>query len=115
MNALEIAVYALVLTGNADPFTCRQEGETVTCSNGPAAALRGDGVIVFRDGVEVQKLQNGKLQFSNGITSYWGSAGWVQFSNGLSARRQSDGSFRFSNGMECTAQGADAARCLRRE
>lgn len=114
MNALEIAVYALVLSGGTDGFTCRTmeaaTGDVVTCTNG-RSALEEDGRIKFENGVSITKLPDGKLAFSNGISTHWGSAGWVQFSNGISVRRTSDGSFKSSTGMRCAQSGTTAAAC----
>ncbi len=115
MNPLEIAVYALVLSGGTDPFNCtRQDGVTsdmVICSNGRTAALDKEGRIEFETGVRVVKQPDGKLVFSNGVSAHWGSAGWVQFSNGVSIRRQSDGSFQTSTGMSCASSSKDRAAC----
>lgn len=114
MNALEVAVYALVLSGGGtQPFSCSLDAvkADVVCTNGLAAKRNADGNIEFDNGVQVVRLMDGRLAFSNGVNTHWGSAGWVQFSTGLSVRRQTNGSFRFSNGMTCEAAGEGKATC----
>ncbi|WP_155524599.1 hypothetical protein [Oleisolibacter albus] len=119
MNPLEIAIYALVLSGGTNPVTCtRQDAVTsdmVLCTNGRSARLDERGAIAFDSGVTVVKHPDGSLSFSNGISAHWGSAGWVQFSNGPSIRRQSDGSFKVSTGMRCVAENRNRARCRKED
>jgi len=115
MHALEVAVYALLLAGGGDPFTCARGDYGVACSNGLSATRNEAGHIVFDNGVEVVRLPDGRLAFSNGISAHWGSAGWVQFSHGVSVRRMSDGSFRFSNDMVCRVSGEGMAACEKTE
>ncbi|MEA1649315.1 hypothetical protein UAJ10_09820 [Nitrospirillum sp. BR 11164] len=118
MTVLEVAVYALVLTGGKTPFFCEQKDEgipqgavaQVECTNG-LSATEEKGVIHYDNGVAVFRLPDGSLSFSNGITAHWGAGSWVQFSNGVSMRRVAGGNFRSSTGMLCEAGGATKASC----
>lgn len=109
MNPLQVAVYALVLSGGSEPFTCTGQGNWVHCSNNMWARYNTVGEITFQDGTAARRLTDGTLVFTNGITTTWGSAGWVNFSNGHEVRRMSDGSFRFNGGMECADGPEDGA------
>ncbi len=115
MNVIEVAVYALVLAGGADPFTCEKRPQGVACTNGLGAVLNEHGNIEYSNGVQVVKLKDGSLAFTNGVTTHRGAAGWIQFSSGVSVRRMSDGSFRFNNGMSCKAVDATKVDCRKAE
>ncbi|MBB6252411.1 hypothetical protein [Nitrospirillum iridis] len=115
MSVLEVAVYALVLTGGKTAFFCEQkeltaERAVVDCTNG-LSATEEKGVIRYDSGVVVTRLPDGGLSFSNGITAHWGAGSWVQFSNGVSLRRVAGGNFRSSTGMLCEAGGMVKASC----
>jgi len=111
VNVLEVAIYALVLSGGGEPFSCEAKAEGVACTNGLGAVLNDAGNIEYSNGVQVAKLVDGTVAFTNGVKTHWGSAGWVQFSSGLSVRRMTDGSFRFSNGMSCRAESRTKVDC----
>ncbi|WP_044558641.1 hypothetical protein [Azospirillum sp. B4] len=110
MTVLEVAVYALVLTGGKTPFFCEQKDQAVECTNG-LSATEEKGVIRYDNGVVVTRLPDGGLSFSNGITAHWGAGSWVQFSNGVSLRRVAGGNFKSSTGMLCEAGGTIKASC----
>ncbi|MEA1677241.1 hypothetical protein [Nitrospirillum sp. BR 11163] len=124
MTVLEVAVYALVLTGGKTPFFCEQKGAAVApvvvtqvvveCTNG-LSATEEKGVIHYDNGVAVSRLPDGNLSFSNGITAHWGAGSWVQFSTGVSMRRVAGGNFRSSTGMLCEAGGTTKASCHKAE
>ncbi|MDE1149346.1 MAG: hypothetical protein PW843_22560 [Azospirillaceae bacterium] len=111
MTVLEVAVYALVLTGGKTAFFCEQKADAVECSNGLSATEGEKGTIRYDDGVVVSRLADGSLSFSNGITAHWGAGSWVQFSNGVSLRRVAGGNFKSSTGMLCDAGGTTKASC----
>jgi hypothetical protein len=119
MTVLEVAVYALVLTGGKTPFFCEQKGPAVAqvvveCTNG-LSATEEKGVIHYDNGVVVSRLPDGNLSFSNGVTAHWGAGSWVQFSNGVSLRRVAGGNFKSSTGMLCEAGGTVKASCHKDE
>ncbi|MDG3440677.1 hypothetical protein [Nitrospirillum amazonense] len=123
MTVLEVAVYALVLTGGKTPFFCEQKGAAaapvaasvvVECTNG-LSATEEKGLIHYDNGVVVSRQPDGNLSFSNGITAHWGAGSWVQFSNGVSMRRVAGGNFRSSTGMLCEAGGTTKASCHKNE
>ncbi|TWB41731.1 hypothetical protein [Nitrospirillum pindoramense] len=114
MTVLEVAVYALVMTGGNKPFFCEQTDQVVECTNG-LSATEEKGVIHYDNGVVVSRLPDGNLSFSNGITAHWGAGSWVQFSNGISMRRVAGGNFKSSTGMLCEAGGTIKASCHKEE
>lgn len=115
LNVLEVAVFALVLSGTQpQPFTCVVDGfGGVNCTNEMSASPDDKNNIKFRHGVTVVKEPGGKLSFSNGITTFMDSTFWVQFSNGVSSQRDSRGGFRFNNGYQCKLARKDTAECAK--
>ncbi|HYD30585.1 MAG TPA: hypothetical protein VEB64_06960 [Azospirillaceae bacterium] len=112
LSVLEVAVFALVLMGQPEAFTCVTDGiDGINCTNGMSASPDENGDIRFRSGVTVIKdRRTGTLSFSNGITTHMDVAGWVQFSSGVSAVRDNWG-FRFNNGFVCRQTARDTAKC----
>lgn len=112
LNALEVAVYALVLMGSTpEPFSCEANPTGVRCSHGVAAFEGERHSILFSNGLRVIKGADRSLSFSNGMTTRMDSAGWIQFSNGVGVRRERPGRFKFSHDMVCEQVGEHGARC----
>ena len=112
MSVLEVAVFAMVLTGGAAPFDCWMETDaSVVCDNDLVAQEFGEGQIHFSNGVVVHKDAGGELWFDNGIDTFMDAAGWIQFSNGITARRDRNGNIVFGDGSICRAQGSYVVNC----
>lgn len=116
LSVFEVALYAMVLGGGADPVTCTRQDATepvVICTNGTTARLESDGSIRFSTGIIADKAADGSPRFSNGITSHWGSAGWVQFTNKVAVRRNPDGSFKSNKGVVCRVLSDEKTACTK--
>ncbi|CAK0757933.1 MliC domain-containing protein [Azospirillaceae bacterium] len=114
MNLLEIAVYALVVSGQNTPFACAPyDGKYVACTNGMVATTDRDNNIHFKNGVVITKDARGGITFSNGVTAHFDSTGWVKFSNGYVVRKdfKNRNQFNFSNGLQCELVKEDRAVC----
>ncbi len=119
---IEVLIYALVITGSPVPASCDlKTDKSVACTNGVVAIEDGQtrGMILTpkgKDPVKVQPARDGRLLFSNGITSQMGSAGWVNFSNGMRARRNPgvEPGFVVSPDLFCTQVSEISAACRRR-
>lgn len=120
MNALEVAVYAMVLTAaQPKPYECvTVQPQGVNCTNGLAATEPAQGTLAFNSGVQVIKEKQGQVRLTNGMTAFFDASAWVTFKDAsgatlISARRASNARFRFSNGYTCEAVGdpREHARC----
>ncbi|MBV9862174.1 MAG: hypothetical protein JO267_08490 [Alphaproteobacteria bacterium] len=113
MNLIEVAIYALVLSGPA-PGLCRLGDDAVVrCSNGLSAEMLSATQARFSNGVIARHRGDEFPVFSNGITSHLGSAGWLSFSNGVAVRRRPDGRYDFDDGVSCRAALPDLVNCTR--
>lgn len=122
MNALEVAVYAMVLSlGQPAPFECvAVQPSGVNCTNGYAVAEDGPGVLAYGKDLRVIRDAQGRVRFSDGTTTHFDASAWVSFKSPagktlVSVRRTSNTRFRFSNGYTCEAVGDPMlhARCVR--
>lgn len=117
MTVIEVAVFAMVLTGGKTPFFCESKGpaeeSVVTCTNGLTTDDWKGPAIHYSNGVVVSRQQDASLSFSNGLTAHWGAASWVQFSNGVGVRRIGPGTFKSSTGLTCQAGGDTKASCAK--
>lgn len=120
MNALEVAVYAMVLTSTQpQPFECVSvQPDGVNCTNGLAAVETAPGVLAYNNGVQVIKDKQGRVSLTNGMTTFFDASAWVSFRDtagrtALSVRRAPNARFRFSNGYTCEPVGdpRDRAHC----
>ena len=113
MTIIEIAVYAVVLSGGSTLSCMGFDHERVNCTNGLSAEMVSQAIVRFSDGTLVDRDQNGFPRFSNGITSWFASAGCLTFSNGLEVRRITPDTFRFNQGIECHVDMPNLVRCSR--
>lgn len=121
MNVIEIAVYAMVLTASQPkPFECvAVQPEGVNCTNGLSALPQKADIIAFNNGIKVVKDKSGRVQLSDGTTTFFDSSAWVSFVNKagetfVSARRTARTRFKFSNGFTCEGlPDPDMARCYK--
>ncbi|WP_439815762.1 hypothetical protein [Zavarzinia sp. CC-PAN008] len=112
MNLLEIAVYAVVVTGSSQPFTCSVEARShAACTNGLTAILRTARDLDFSNGISVRRGIDGTLLFSSGVRAQFNNLGQVAFSNGLNVRKIDDTRFIFDNGLTCRIEKANLVRC----
>jgi len=110
MNVLEVAVYAMVIGGQAQAFKCVETDlGTINCTNGLSATAGEREAIRFSNGVTVNK--NSGIVLSNGIRAHLDGAGWLEFSNGIGVRRDSPYRFRTSNGFVCVLVERTMAQC----
>jgi len=111
ITLVEIAVYAVILSGGHAELTCYgHEHERVTCSNGLEATITDGGAVAFSNAVTVNR-NNGFPIFSDGTHSWLNSAGWVAFSTGVNVRRMTPDYFKFSTGIECKTQLPNVVAC----
>jgi len=110
MNVLEVAVYAMVIGGQGQPFKCVESDlGTVNCTNGLSATIGEREAIRFSNGVTVSK--NSGITLSNGVRAHLDGAGWLEFSNGIGVRRDSPFRFRTSTGFICVLTERTMAEC----
>jgi hypothetical protein len=122
LQPLEVLIYALVLTGNPAPASCDlKKDKTVVCTNGVTATedKQAGGMVLSlkdKDPVKIVAARDGRLLFSNGITSAMGSAGWVNFSTGVRARRSTgrEIGFMIAPDLFCEDVSETSAACHRR-
>ena len=113
MTLIEVAIYAMVLSGPM-PGLCRlDEGAVVTCSNGLSAQVLSDAEARFSSGVTVRHAGDQFPAFSNGISSRIDAAGWLVFSNGVAVRRRSLSRYDFADGIMCRAELPELVGCSR--
>ena len=111
ITLIEIAIYAVVLSGGA-PQTCKgYDHSYVTCTSSFAKVLPED-VIQFSDGTLVDRDNKGFPRFSNGITSWFESSGWLAFSNGVEVRRVNPDLYKIGNKFECRTEMPDLVECV---
>lgn len=117
MTVIEVAVFALALTGGKSPFFCEQKGTgddaVVTCTNGLSTDDWQGNAVHYSNGVVVSREAGGGLSFSNGVKAHWGAASWVEFSTGVGVRRTGPGTFKSSTGLTCQAGGETKASCYK--
>jgi hypothetical protein len=120
---LTIAIYALAVTGTPGPIECEMKRDSsVVCTNGVTAVEdeQAGGVILTQKGknaaVKVQAARDGRLLFSNGITTDIDSAGWVRFSSGVAARRNTgrQPGFMVAPDLVCVTTTETKAECRKR-
>ena len=109
MNVLEIAIYAMVISGQPQALQCAESDlGNVNCTNGLSASEDQNGHIQFSNGVKIDKITG---VFSNGITAHRDSTGWLEFSNGLSVHRDTPYRYRIGNRLTCLLQERTTAVC----
>jgi hypothetical protein len=113
VTLIEIAVYAVVLSGGAPMVCMGHEHTSVTCSTGLSAEMVSQDIVRFADGTLVDRDLKGYPRFSNGIHSWFESSGWLGFSNGIEVRRYSPDLYKFNQGVECRTDLPNIVQCSR--
>lgn len=121
MNAVEVAIYALVMTASQPrDFTCvTVEPDGVNCTNGLAAEQPRPDTIAYNNGIKVRKDASGRVALSNGIAARFDGTAWVTFKAAsgetvVSARRMEGARYKFSNDFICEPMPEPGmARCRR--
>lgn len=101
VTLIEIAVYALVLSGGTSLTCMGHDHQTVTCSNGLNAKIVLNDAIQYSDGTLADRDAKGFPRFSNGIHSWFESSGWLAFSNGTEVRRVNADLYKVGKNVEC--------------
>ena len=110
MNVLEVAVYAMVIGGQGQPFKCVETDlGVINCTNGLSATAGDRTVIRFSNGVTVNR--DSGIVLSNGVHAHLDGAGWLEFSNGIGVRRDSPYRYRSSKGAVCVLVERTMAEC----
>jgi hypothetical protein len=109
---MEIAVYAIVLSGGNTPLDCYGHDHVhANCSNGLEATVTEAEDIAFSNNILVHR-NKGFPTFSDGTKSWLDSTGAVAFSSGMHVRRMSSDYFTFSTGIQCKTRIPTVVQCV---